>query len=198
MSISIKNESAWKFVTSAGSTPGFGFLAAGGGMFVLTSPHTGQDETFYFGGAGAGLSINKFPGLDKLKLQNAQKVTHFKGEWIVQEFIKGSGFSVAYSKPSFPSYGSLWITDWFSGTELKTSDIQGPCLYMEAGAGAIRGFSGMLMFVGLNPIVAGMMLTGNPISLSLYLMSKGVLRMAGLNTGLQLGGGVSCCLGYVH
>jgi hypothetical protein len=83
---------------------------------------------------------------------------------------------------------------------LTKDDIQGLCMYTEIGGGLIAGASGTAMFVGLNPVYLALMAAPGAQFFAQQLFinsSKGLITMAGVNVGIQAGGGVSACLGYL-
>lgn len=84
--------SAWNYETGATGGAGIGYVVGSGGKIILTDP-AGVQQTFYYGGLGAGLSAGfKIP---KVKLP---ALTY-----------KGKGISGAGSATAFPSGGYVFM-----------------------------------------------------------------------------------------
>lgn len=189
LSVTVGAKSAWEFSTFGSGGFSLGVFAAEGGLVVLKSPSSGQDETFYYGGIGAGLSEGfKIPKIGKVQINTG------KGP------LTGSGGPTA-----FPSTGVLFLTDVLGGAELTTSDIQGPCAFTEVAGGIIGGASACAMYIGLDParyaaLGPSMLVPGGQgLGIQFVLGSaKGVLLMAGLNVGLQAQIGIAGYFGYLH
>ena len=185
----IKKDSAWQFVTSSSGGIGIEFVMAEGGTIMLKDP-SGSPVNFTYGAAGAGLSAGlKLPKIGKLK---------------VQPKIKGKTVGGGVAPAEFPNLGKLYILDWFQGDELKRSDITGVCAFAQVGGGLIGGGSAYAMVLGMSPLylaaaVAASTVPGNPLALmaakALLNSATSVLLMAGLNVGLQAGGGGGIFLG---
>lgn len=178
LTTTIKKKSAWDFVTFGSGGIGLEFFAAEGGTIVLTNPSTKNNESFYYGGAGVGLSAGlKIPKIGKVQIPTP------KGG------LTGSGGPTA-----FPSTGTVFVMDGCSGNDLTTSDIQGICCFVEVGGGIIVGGSAAAMLVGLDaarllalgPATA----VGGPVGSNLAMQfliasAKGLILMAGVNAGIQ-------------
>lgn len=177
----IKKSSAWQFVTFGSGGLSLGLFSAAGGKVVLQSP-TGIIKTFYYGGAGAGLSAGlKIPKIGKVQIKT------IKGP------LTGSG-----GPTEFPSTGKLLVTDSFQGEELLVSDIQGPCIFTEVGGGIIAGASACAMYFGIDPLrlsLLGMPVIGAQLAIN---SAKGMLLMAGLNVGIQAQIGGAMYVGYLR
>lgn len=170
--------SAWQFVTFGSGGIGLAFVVAGGGQVVLKDPSY-ADQTFTYGGVGLGLSAGlKIPKIGKIKIP-APKGTATGGP------------------KSFPSRGTVFALDGSNDGELTKADIQGLCMYTEVGGGLIAGASGTALFVGLNPVYLALL--SIPGAQQLFINSaKGLIAMAGVNVGVQAGGGASVSLGYLR
>ncbi len=192
LTVNIEKESTWEFNTFGSGGIGLGIVAAEVGTVVLKNPTTGLDESFYYGGAGPGISfgLKKIPKIGKLEIP----------------ITKNVGLTGAVGPTAFPSRGIVYVTEVLGGSDLTTSDIQGPCAFIEVGGGIIGGGSGCAMLFGLDLArVAGVIL--NPgIAFTLtagtvkFILdsAKGVLLMAGLNVGIQAQIGGAIYFGYLH
>lgn len=183
--LTITKQSGWEFVTFGSGGLSVGFVAAEGGTVVLKDL-SGEERQFYYGGAGGGLSAGlKIPKIGKVRIKS-----------------RAGDITGNVGPTAFPSTGALFVTDNCSGDDLTESEIQGPCAFIDVGAGLIAGASGTAMAVGLNPLylmalAAGPMAT--PFAAQLLISSaKGVLLMAGLNVGIQAQIGGAALLGYLH
>ncbi|HMF58463.1 MAG TPA: hypothetical protein VK619_19115 [Pyrinomonadaceae bacterium] len=202
----IKKKSAWQFVTCEGAALSLGYVTASGGWILLSDPSK-REVKFYYGGAGGGLSAQiKIPKIGKKQIDIPP--------------VTGAG-----SEAAFPSMGELFITTGFQGNELRKSDIEGTCAFVEIGIGVIAGVSGTLMLLGVDPFLLakaaqqmghavpitdkGTLATVDPNRAmstviedigfrQLFNSARAVLRMGGINVGIQAGAGVSGCLGYLH
>jgi hypothetical protein len=178
MPITIKKLSRWEFITWASGGVGVGLVAASGGKVVLKSPQ-GTEVDFYYGGIGAGLGAG-------FKLPKLGRVTIPK--------LKGTA---TVGPTPFPSTGSVAITTDFEGDELTESNIRGLCCFAEAGGGLIGGGSGTAMLLNLDPKRLPLLIS--PVFAQYFFDSAdAVLLMAGLNVGLQAGGGIAGLIGYLH
>lgn len=176
-------ESAWKFVTfgSGGAAGGAGVqVGANLGVVVLKDP-SGTQTDFWYGGLGAGAG---FGGKIKLGKINVR--------------LKGGGSA---GPTAFPSTGIVFLEQDQHGTEPTASALRGPCVYVEAGAGLLLGGSGTAMFMGCNPLwfaslAAGPL--GAPLLVDRLIASaKLMVLMAGVNAGVQAGGGIMAYIGGV-
>lgn len=173
--------SAWQFITFGSGGISLGYFAAEGGQMILKSP-SGTDETFTYGGAGAGLSVGlKIPKLGKIQIPTP------KGP------ITGAGGPMA-----FPSTGKVFAADNLPGGDLSTSDIQGLCMFGEVAGGIIAGASATAMFIGLNPLYLSLLGAMPNIGAQLLLnTARGMILMAGVNVGIQAQIGGAVYLGYL-
>jgi hypothetical protein len=179
----IKKESAWQFITSATGGAGVEFVAAEGGRIYLQSPAGGQ-VVFTYGGAGLGLSAGlKLPKIGRIQ-------------------FRGRSFNVAGAPAAFPNTGAIYILDNFLGDELTQDDITGVCIFAEISGGLVGGGSATAMLLGMDPLwLAGVMVAAaapvlEPAAVTGLLASAtGVLLMAGLNLGIQAGGGAAVYVG---
>lgn len=183
--LTIKKQSAWEFVTFGSGGLSVGFVAAEGGTVVLKDL-SGTERQFFYGGAGAGLSAGlKIPKIGKVRVKS-----------------RAGDITGNVGPTAFPSTGALFVTDNCEGSDLTESEIQGPCAFIDVGAGLIAGASATAMAVGLNPLYLAALAAG-PVGAQLasQLMissAKGVLLMAGANVGLQAQIGGAALLGYLH
>ena len=176
----VRKVSAWQFVTFGSGGLSVGILAGGGGQMILKDP-SGTDQTFTYGGVGAGLSAGlKIPKLGKIQVPTP------KGP------ATGSAGPMA-----FPSTGMVLANTDLPGGDLTKSDIRGLCIFAEVGGGIIIGGSGTSMFIGLDPILLPMVsLPG--IGPQIFLNSaKGMILMAGVNAGVQAQIGGTIYIGYL-
>lgn len=173
----VRKVSAWQFITFGSGGLSIGIFAASGGKMILKDP-SGKEHTFIYGGAGAGLSLGaKLPKLGKMKVPTPT----------------GAG-----GPTSFPSTGMVLANKDLPGGDLKKSDIQGLCTFVEVGGGFITGGSGTAMLVGLNPLLLPLITTLPGVGSQLFTNSaKGMIMMAGLNIGVQAQVGVSGYIGYL-
>lgn len=183
-----KGKSAWDFVTFGSGGIGLGYFAAEGGTIVLKNPSSKNDESFYYGGAGVGLSAGlKIPKIGKVQIPTS------KGP------LTGSAGPTA-----FPSTGTVFVMEGCPGNELTTSDIQGLCCFAEVGGGIIGGGSAAGMYVGLDPVrLVALAAAATPfvgqIATQFFLSSaKGMILMAGLNVGIQAQIGGAVYMGYLR
>jgi hypothetical protein len=188
LSVTVTKSSAWDFVTFGSGGIGLGYFAAEGGTIVLKNPSTGIDESFYYGGAGVGLSAGlKLPKIGKVQINTR------KGP------LTGAGGPTA-----FPSTGTVMVTDACPGADLTTSDIQGLCCFTEVGGGLIVGGSAAGMYVGLDAVrlaafAASALPFGSSLASQFLLASaKAIILMAGINAGLQAQIGGAVYMGYLH
>ncbi len=181
LSVNVTRPSAWQFVTFGSGGLSLGVVAAEGGTVVLQSP-SNREETFYYGGVGAGLSVGlRIPRIGRVQINTPRGP------------LTGSGGPTA-----FPSTGRLLITDSFHGQELALSDIQGPCLFTEVGGGILAGASACAMYVGINPLVLPLLSMPSFGPQLVINSANGLLLMAGVNVGLQAQIGGAIYLGYLR
>jgi len=184
--LNVKKESKWDFKTNAAGGVGAGLVVGSGGLIVLTTPDNTL-ASFYYGGIGVGLSIGgktpKLPKLPKIDLKGRS----------------GTG-----STTDFTSHGAVYIMEGCKKDELDPTDFEDPCVYLDVGAGVIAGYSGTAMLAGISPIAllkAGV--TGNGVPdvwaiADAMSTAQALILMRGWNGGLQIGGGASVSIGYLH
>jgi hypothetical protein len=98
----------------------------------------------------------------------------------------------------FPNAGTLYMTPFFSGRELKAGDLRGVCLVFDGGAGLLVGYSGTLMMLGIDPAPLAAEISSPMMGLLLgQAEPNAILVTRGLNIGVQAGGGVSGTMGYL-
>lgn len=188
--LNIKKQSQWTFNTSATGGVGVGFVVGSGGLIVLNTPDNFQ-ASFHYGGIGAGLSFGgklpKIPKLPKIDLK---------------------GKSGAGSTTDFTSTGTVYVMEGCKKDELTPTDFEDPCVFIDAGGGAIVGYSGTAMLAGISSMAllkAGLtagLVPGtlvDPLVLADVLSTaQALILMRGWNAGLQIGGGASVSIGYLH
>ena len=183
----VKKESKWKFKTNATGGVGLGIVTGSGGLIELTTLDDGYVAFYHFGGLGVGYSLGgklpKIPKLPKIDLKEKS----------------GAG-----SSTDFTSTGTVYVMEACKTDDLTADDFQDPCIFIDAGAGVIAGYSGTAMLAGISPmtlikagLIAGAMF--NPMAVAEVMNdAKALILMRGWNVGLQIGGGVSASLGYLH
>ncbi|MBA8901703.1 MULTISPECIES: hypothetical protein [unclassified Phyllobacterium] len=176
--------SAWSYETGSTGGLAIGYAVGSGGKIFLHDP-SGVQKSFWYGGLGGG--IGEEARLGKFKAPT------FK--------IKGSSVGAAGSLTSYPSWGKVYMTDAFKGTELAESDIRGATVYIDAAAGIVAGFSGSAMILGIDPLPLIIGLT-NPLMM-MYAQfaiwrAPAVLIMGGVNVGFQAGMGIGALAGYLR
>jgi hypothetical protein len=187
MRLELARQSKWTFETSNSASLGVGFLAGEGGSVTLHEPDTGMPVKFYYGAMGAGYSVGiKLPKIGKIEV-------NWKGK-------TGGGTA---SSESLPSGGTVYMVDSFHGTELTRRDIGGACAFVEVVGGLIVGGSANAMLFGMNPAWVGAAMAA-PAALSgrffdqAALSATGILLWAGVNAGVQGGGGGAAYLGMMY
>jgi hypothetical protein len=183
--VSIKKASEWQFVTASTGGLGLEFVVAEGGALFFQNPN-GNSEAFHYGAAGAGLSAGiKLPKVGKLQ-------------------VKGRGVGAGVAPAAFPNMGKLYMLESFKGDELTKSDIRGVCAFVEIGGGLVAGASGTAMLVGMNPVWLAATIATATFGAAAFAESQlvnsatGLLMMAGVNVGIQAGGGVGAYLGGLY
>lgn len=183
------NVSGWKYLTGSSGGLSVGLVSGTGGSITLKTPD-GKEESFRYGGAGAGIGLGfKLPRFGKVNLQ-----------------IKGKSVGGAGALESFTSYGWVFVSDALKDRDLKRDDITGPCVFMELNAGLVAGGSGTAMLFGLDPKLLALSLAMNAtpataffgmtvIQRQLMQSAKGALLMTGYNVGAQAGAGGAIYLG---
>jgi hypothetical protein len=174
LGVNVKKKSGWEFVTFGGGGLSAGALLQGGvsGGTVVLKDLQGKEVSFYYGGAGVGIGGGlKLPKLGRVNLNN-----------------KGG----TLGPTAFPSTGTLYVTDQIAGDDVTQGDLQGLCCWVEVGGGLLVGASGTAMLLGMNPAYLALCATPVTMSVGTQLLAgsaKAVLLMAGINAGLQAGGG---------
>ncbi|HXI59993.1 MAG TPA: hypothetical protein VNO55_28190 [Polyangia bacterium] len=185
MSLFIKKESAWSFITSSSGGVGVEFVNAEGGKIWLQDPE-GRTVSYYYGGAGMGVSAGiKLPKIGKIQLK-----------------VRGKGIGAIAAPASFPNTGKLYVLESCENQELVRSDIQGVCMFVEAAGGIVGGGFGTAMIFGMNPVWLAAAIALGPCGTiageKLLRSATGILLMAGLTTGIQAGGGIGAFLGGLY
>ena len=122
--------------------------------------------------------------------------------------IKGKSVGGAGAAEAFPSTGKVFVSDALVSRDLTSDDITGPCMYTEVGVGLGIGGSATALLFGLDPklLALSMALSANPatsliastlVNQRLAKSAKGAVVMAGMNAGLQAGGGAAIYIGYL-
>lgn len=177
----ILEPSAWTYITGATGGGGIAFVAAGGGAIWLTDPGQ-RTYRFIYGGIGAGLSLG-------FRIPRVPKVA-----------VRGRSVAGAGSLTPFPSTGAVFRSPAL-GRELTVADIQGAVVFGELGGGLVAGASGTAMLFGMNSmlLLAGIASTTNPALMARALAgATGAVVFAGVNVGVQAGGGVAGMVGYMR
>jgi hypothetical protein len=185
VSIFIKKESAWQFITSSSGGIGVEFVVAEGGKIWLQDP-AGNVVSYFYGGAGAGIAGGfRLPKIGKLQLK-----------------IRGKSVGGIVAPASFPNRGKLYVLETFDGDELTKSDISGVCLFVEATGGLVAGGFATAMLFGMSPVWLGAAIAFGPFGplgmTKLVQSATGVLLMAGATAGIQAGGGVGGFVGGLY
>ncbi|MGX1176901.1 hypothetical protein [Pseudomonas sp. R151218B TE3479] len=185
------NESRWQYQTASGGGLTVVMVAGSGGSIILRSPQ-GEDVSYRYGGVGVGAGFGaRLPRFGKINIQ-----------------IKGKSVGGAGAAEAFPSTGKVFVSDALVSRDLTSDDITGPCMYTEVGVGLGIGGSATALLFGLDPklLALSMALSSNPatsliastlVNQRLAKSAKGAVVMAGMNAGLQAGGGVAVYIGYL-
>ncbi|WHS59440.1 hypothetical protein [Pseudomonas sp. G2-4] len=185
------NESRWQYQTASGGGLTVVMVAGSGGSIILRSPQ-GEDVSYRYGGVGVGAGFGaRLPRFGKVNIQ-----------------IKGKSVGGAGAAEAFPSTGKVFVSDALVSRDLTSDDITGPCMYTEVGVGLGIGGSATALLFGLDPklLALSMALSSNPatsliastlVNQRLAKSAKGALVMAGMNAGLQAGGGAAIYIGYL-
>ncbi|KVG13257.1 hypothetical protein [Burkholderia thailandensis] len=184
--------SKWTYNTGAGGGLSVEIVMATGGTIILTDPEK-HDQSFYYGGVGVGIGA----GLKIPKI----KLPRFSTPEIKLPPIRGRSVGAAGSTLDFPSYGSIYMTSAFRGTELSRSDFQGGTIYVDGSLSALYGWAGDAMLLGMNPALLAAGLSGPGFSWLLQRAiseAPAVLIMRGQTVGFQAGASIGILAGYVH
>ncbi|PYY92173.1 hypothetical protein DNK59_01085 [Pseudomonas sp. TKO26] len=185
------NESRWQYQTASGGGLTVALVAGSGGSIILRSPQ-GQDVSYRYGGLGGGVGFGaRLPRFGKINFQ-----------------IKGKSVAGAGAAEAFPSTGKVFVSDALVSRDLTSDDITGPCMYTEVAAGLVVGGSATALLFGLDPklLALAVALNSNPatsliasstVNQKLVQSAKGAVVMAGMNAGVQAGGGVGVFMGYL-
>jgi hypothetical protein len=190
--MSLLRLSKWTYTTGATGGVSIEFVVASGGTIVLNDPAQ-QEQDFHYGGIGVGLGFGA--KLPKIKLPK-MTLPELRLPKVAGREVGGAG-----SAKSFPSSGSVYMTNAFRGDELTRSNIQGGTIYVDAGAGLFVGEAGSAMLLGINPamLTLGIMNPGFAWLLhDAIAHAPAVLVMHGLTAGVQAGAGVGLLAGYLH
>ena len=177
-------KSAWRFETAGSGGVAIEIIALSGGILKLFDPSE-KETVFHYGALGVGAVYGfKVPYFGKI---------NFK--------VKGINVSGAAAPTMFKNAGSLYMTDSFSGTELKKSDLQGATVFLEGNIAYIGGVSVNAMLLGVDAAMLYSALTNTvlrPLLLPIVLArAPAVLIMSGATVLLQAGAGVSLNVGYL-
>ncbi|WP_025129516.1 hypothetical protein [Pseudomonas sp. PH1b] len=185
------NESKWLYQTASGGGLTVALVAGSGGSIILRSPQ-GKDISYRYGGLGVGVGFGaRLPRFGKVNIQ-----------------VKGKSVAGAGAAEAFPSTGKVFVSDALVSRDLTEDDVTGPCLYTEVGAGLVVGGSATALLFGLDPklLALSVALSSNPLASAfassrvneqLLRSAKGALVMAGMNAGVQAGGGAAVYMGYL-
>jgi len=185
------NASRWAYQTASGGGLTVALVAGSGGSIILRSPE-GKDVSYRYGGVGVGAGFGaRLPRLGKINIQ-----------------IKGKSVGAAGAAEAFPSFGKVFVSDALASRDLTEDDITGPCMYTEVAAGLVVGGSASALLFGLDPklLALSVALSANPatsliasstVNRQLLQSAKGAVVMAGMNAGVQAGGGAAIYLGYL-
>lgn len=185
------NESKWLYQTASGGGLTVALVAGSGGSIILRSPQ-GKDVSYRYGGLGVGAGFGaRLPRFDKVNIQ-----------------VKGKSVGGAGAAEAFPSTGKVFVSDALRSSDLTEDDITGPCMYTEVGAGLVVGGSATALLFGLDPKLLAMavalnsspvtsIIASSRVNEQLMRSAKGALVMAGMNAGVQAGGGAAIYMGYL-
>ncbi|MCF7534111.1 hypothetical protein [Pseudomonas petrae] len=183
------NFSRWTYETASSGGLTIAFAAGSGGSITLKTPD-GKEESFRYGGLGAGIGFGaRLPRFGKVNLN-----------------IKGKSVGGVGALESFRSKGWVLVSDALKDRDLTRDDITGACVFLEIGLGLGAGGSSTAMLFGLDPKLLALTLALNAmpaasafapqITLRHLLQSaKGAVVMAGFNVGVQAGVGGAIYLG---
>ncbi|HKS15107.1 MAG TPA: hypothetical protein VJS90_18910 [Pseudomonas sp.] len=180
--------SNWTYKTASGGGLTVVFAAAAGGALTLTDPN-GVDQQFRYGSVGVGFGAGaRLPRFGKVNLH-----------------VRGKSVGAAGASEDFPAVGRVLVAESIAARGLVREDFEGPCVFLEGGIGLIGGGSASAMLFGLDAKLLAMtaatltpvgnMLLPHDSAMRLVRSAKGVIIAAGVNAGLQAGGGVTISLG---
>ena len=185
------SESRWQYQTASGGGLTVVMVAGSGGSIILRSPE-GENVSYRYGGVGVGVGFGaRLPRFGKINIQ-----------------IKGKSVAGAGAAESFPSTGKVFVSDALVNSDLTSDDITGPCMYTEVGVGLVVGGSATALLFGLDPklLALSVALNASPatsliasgtVNRQLLQSAKGAVVMAGMNAGVQAGGGAAIYMGYL-
>ncbi|MGN8275130.1 hypothetical protein ACLEJQ_01740 [Pseudomonas sp. SMV71] len=185
------NESRWQYQTASGGGLTVAVVAGSGGSIILRSPE-GKDVSYRYGGVGVGAGFGaRLPRFGKVNIQ-----------------IKGKSVGGAGAAEAFPSFGKVFVSDALASRDLTEDDITGPCMYTEVGGGLVVGGSATALLFGLDPKLLALsvalnasavtsIIAANTVNRQLLQSAKGAVVMAGMNAGVQAGGGAAIYMGYL-
>lgn len=190
--MSLLRTSKWGYKTGAGGGASVEFVMATGGTIVLTDPQA-RPQSFYYGGVGLGVGVGfKIPRI---------KLPKFALPEIKLPKIGDRGVGAAGSTLDFPSYGSVYMTNAFTGKELTRSDFQGAVVYLDGSLSVLYGWAGDVMLLGMNPAMLALGLS-NPAFMTFaeqaVAQAPAVLLMYGQTVGFQAGASAGILVGYLH
>jgi hypothetical protein len=180
--------SDWRYKTASSGGLTVVFAAAAGGALTLTDPD-GVDQQFGYGSVGVGVGVGaRLPRFGKVNLH-----------------VRGKSVGAAVASEDFTSLGRVLVADSIAARGLVREDFKGACVFIEGGVGLLGGVSGSAMLFGLDPKLLaataamltpmGSILMPHDSTTRLLRSAKGVIIAAGLNVGLQAGGGATISLG---
>lgn len=180
--------SEWRYKTATGGGLTVVFAAATGGALTLTDPN-GVDHQFRYGSVGFGAGLGaRVPRFGKVNLK-----------------IRGKSVGAAGATEHLPAVGRVLVADTIASRDLVREDFEGACVFIEGGIGLLGGASGSAMLFGLDPKLLAMtaatltpignLLLPHDSAVRLLRSAKGVIMAAGLNVGIQAGGGATITLG---
>ncbi|WP_260961091.1 hypothetical protein [Pseudomonas citri] len=185
------NESRWQYQTASGGGLTVALVAGSGGSIILRSPE-GKDVSYRYGGVGVGAGFGaRLPRFGKVNIQ-----------------IKGKSVGAAGAAEAFPSFGKVFVSDALASRDLTDDDITGPCIYTEVGGGLVVGGSATALLFGLDPKLLALsvalnaspatsLIASSTVNRQLLQSAKGAVVMAGMNAGVQAGGGAAIYMGYL-
>lgn len=185
------NESRWQYQTASGGGLSVVMVAGSGGSIILRSPQ-GESVSYRYGGVGVGVGFGaRLPRFGKINIR-----------------IKGKSVGGAAAAEAFPSTGKVFVSDALVDRDLTSDDITGPCMYTEVGLGLGIGGAATALLFGLDPKLLALSVAVNStpgasliastvVNRRLAQSAKGALVMAGINAGVQAGGGAAIYMGYL-
>ncbi|WP_460418596.1 hypothetical protein [Pseudomonas sp. microsymbiont 2] len=179
--------SDWKYKSASGGGLAVMFAAASGGMLTLTDPNKAEQQ-FRYGSLGVGVGAGAhLPRVGKINL-----------------LVRGKSVGAVGTNEDFPAIGTVLVADSVAGRGLDRDDFKGGCLFLDGGLGLVGGAAGSGVLFGLDPkllllstaaVGAGGGISPQHSLVPLLRSAKGVILSAGLNIGVQAGGGLALTVG---